>query len=138
MGLFYDQKFTGEDHLAAAIGEALQEQAPKDRSGVPAEAKKRAARVREDAKKDAPTLNTGRLAVAVIIAAALIIGAIALSFMVDSQAISEAGKVAQTPAYKPPELSELKAAAEWLRTLGAAWSAGLVAILLSEKSATTQ
>jgi hypothetical protein len=134
MGIFYERAPSARDHVADAIEEALKEPG---RAGpaVAAEAKKRAAKAKQDAKKDTG-LKVGRVAVAIAIAAALIIGAIVLSAMVDTQAIAEAGKVAQNPAYKPPDVTGLKSAAEWLRTLGAAWSAGLVAVLLTEKPAT--
>jgi hypothetical protein len=133
MGIFYEQRVPTEDHVADAIEQALEED-PGQVQNKKAEAKKRAAKVKEDAKTESPTLKTGRVAIAVVIAAVLIIGAVVLSGAVDNQAIAEATKKVTTPAYVPPELSGLKSAAEWLRTLGAAWSAGLVAVLLSEKA----
>lgn len=136
MGLFYEAKASSEDHLADAIEEALGE----DPTQVPnkkVEAKKRAAKAKQDAKAESPALKTARVAIAVVIAAALIIGAVMLSAAVDAQAIAEATKKVATPAYVPPDLTGLKSAAEWLRTLGAAWSAALVAVLLTEKAGST-
>ena len=134
MGFFYSQKPVGVDHVSAALQEAVQAAPIADPVALAADVQKRATQLTSDLSGGAVTLMVGRVVVAVGIAAALIIGSVVLAFMVDSQAINEAGKMAQNAAYKSPDLSGLKSAAEWLRTLGAAWSAGLVAILLSEKS----
>jgi hypothetical protein len=137
MGLFYEAKPGGQDHVAAAIEDALQEE-PANVPNKAAEAKKRAAKAKQDAQSDPPVLKTARVAVAVLIAAALIVGAVLLSAAMDNQAIAEAAKKVATPTYVSPDLTGLKTAADWLRTLGAAWSAALVAALLSEKAAATQ
>lgn len=135
MGVFYQRRETGADPVKAAIEEALRvDPANLD---VADEAAKRAAKAKEDAKTGEAKLNTGRLLAAIAIAAILVIGAIVLAMMADTQAIAEAGKEAANSAYESPDLA-IKSTAEWLRTLGAAWSAGLVGVLLGEKAGASE
>lgn len=133
MGLFYSRRNDQTDHCAAALQAALEEEpaAIADKAG---EAKRRAAKVRQDSSKEPVEFHARRVAVGTLIAAALVVGAVVLAQAVDNQAISEALRKVQTDGYVPPDLSGLKTVAEWLRTLGAAWSAALVTVLLTEKA----
>ena len=133
MGLFYAPKASGVDHLASTIEDALEVQ-PSAVADKPAEAKKLAAKARQDAASDSPVLLVGRVLVGIAIAATLIVAAIVLSQAVDNQAIADALRKAQTPGYVSPDLEGLKSVAEWLRTIAAAWSAALLTLLLSEKA----
>lgn len=134
MGIFYDRRPDIGPHIETALADALAAVPSGDPARDAAEAKSRTAELTQTIEAQKPPFHAWRVWGAVAIAAALIIGAVVLSIMTDNQAINEAAKVAANPNYKSPDLTGLKGVADWLRTLGAAWSAGLVSVLLSEKA----
>jgi hypothetical protein len=131
VGIFY-RRALDIDALESAIGDAMREDPAKATTD---EVRRRAKTVATAANSAPAQLHVGRLAIAILIAAALIVAAIVLAFMSDAAAIAEAERAAQNQNYEAPDLA-VTAAAEWLRTLASAWSAGLVGLVLGEKSGT--
>ena len=77
-------------------------------------------------------VNGIRILVSLAIGAGLLAAGAFLVWQADQQAIAEAAKAAANPAYKPPNLG-IAAVGTSLITLGGAWSAALVGVILSEK-----
>jgi hypothetical protein len=73
-----------------------------------------------------------RIAVAILVGAALIAAGVCSSGSATSRRSSRAKLVISNPTYKPPTLG-IAAAGTSLITLGGAWSAALVGVILSEK-----
>ena len=77
-------------------------------------------------------VNGVRILAGVAIGAGLLAAGAFLVWQADQQAIAEAAKAAANSAYKPPNLG-IAAVGTSLITLGGAWSAALVGVILSEK-----
>jgi hypothetical protein len=130
MGIFVDQVPANGGAIDEVIEEALR--ADPQLAGDQTQVKKRAQAATKAAKATKPEFHWGRVAVGVLIGAVLILGGILLGIYADNRAIEEAMKVVQNSAYKPPELG-IKGIATTVLGLGAAWSGGLVGVLLGEK-----
>ena len=91
-----------------------------------------AAEVQGAASSAGTVVKTARVVAGLLIAAVLIAGGILLVYLGDQQAIQQAADAAGNPAYKAPALG-IGGAGTTLITLGGAWSAALVGVILSEK-----
>ena len=78
------------------------------------------------------TFHWSRIFIGLVIGGGLLVIAILLSIYADSWAVAQALEKAKTPAYVVPA-STIPALATSIMTLAAAWSAGLIAVVLSEK-----
>lgn len=76
------------------------------------------------------TISWRKVAVGVLLAAALIVGAVIVGMWADAWAAQQALVKVDKPTYVPPT-STLPAIATGLMTLAAAWSAALVTLLLT-------
>lgn len=130
MGIFVDRVPAGDAAIDVVIQDALR--ADPTFAGDEAEIRSRAAAVASAAKATKAEFHWGRVAVAVVIGATLIAVGILLAMYGDTQAIDEARKVVEISGYKSPELG-IKGIATTVLGLGAAWSGGLVGVLLGEK-----
>lgn len=130
MGIFVDRVPANDTALDVVIEEALK--ADPQLANDKAQVRERAATAAKAAKATKSEFHWGRIAVGVVIAAVLLGGGILLAMYADNQAIAEALKAAQNSQYKVPELG-VKAIATTVVGLGAAWSGGLVGLLLGEK-----
>jgi hypothetical protein len=130
VGIFVDRVPVSDTAVDVVIEDALK--ANPQLAGDKAEVKSRAAAAKNAAKSTKTEFHWGRVAVAVLIGAVLLGGGILLAIYADNRAIEEALKAAQNSAYEPPELG-IKAIATTVLGLGAAWSGGLVGVLLGEK-----
>lgn len=134
MGLFFEKQRSGIDPMEKAIAEALKEDPT---NAKPNEAAMRAAKAEQEAKN--ATTNLAKpvpLALAGLLVIVLVVSALYFAILADRQAIAEATKVVQYPNYKSPELM-MRTTATWIQTLAAAWSAGVLGLIVGERAATT-
>lgn len=78
------------------------------------------------------TVHARRIAMAILVGMALIAAGVWLVWLGDQEAIDQAKFVIANPTYKAPTLG-IGAAGTSLITLGGAWSAALIGVVLSEK-----
>jgi hypothetical protein len=78
------------------------------------------------------TVKWKRIGVGLLIGAGLLLAGIALSIYADSWAVDQALRKVASPTYVVPA-SSIPALATSIMTLAAAWSAGLIGVVLSEK-----
>ena len=134
MGLFFEKQRSGRDPMERAIAEALEEDPSKANSK---EAAMRAAKAEQEAKN--ATTNVAKpvpIAFAGLLVIVLVVGSLYFAVIADRQAIAEATKLLEHPDYKSPELM-MRTTATWIQTLAAAWSAGVLGLIVGERAATT-
>lgn len=129
MGLFVDKAASDAD-LEETITETLQADPADARDRVKVRQHVAAAKKAAEARS---TFKWSRIIVGLLIGGGLMLLAIALSIYADNWAADQALQAATTPGYVAPS-SSIPAIAASVMTLAAAWSAGLVAVLLSEKA----
>lgn len=134
MGLFFEKQRPAIDPMEVAIAEALKED-PKNAD--PNQAAMRAAKAEKEAKN--ATTNVAKpvpLALAGLLVIGLVVSSLYFAMIADRQAIAEATKLLEHPDYKSPELM-MRTTATWIQTLAAAWSAGVLGLIVGERAATT-
>jgi hypothetical protein len=125
VGLFVERQSTAG--LSGAVSAMLR--ADPTTAGDPAKVAEAVAAVEASGKA---TFRWSRIAVGILIAAALIAVGAGLVWLGDQEAIGLARDAAANPDFKPPTLG-ISAAGTSVLTLAAAWSAALVATILAEK-----
>ncbi len=129
MGLFVERQPSESMH---SVVRGLLAQTPDDTAAVEALVPSAAADAQRAASEAPTVLKTSRIVAGVAVAAVLIGVGILLVFLGDQQAIQQAADAAANPAYKAPALG-IGTAGTTLITLGGAWSAALIGVILSEK-----
>lgn len=126
MGLFVER--TPSPTLQGIVAGALAAPSSTDAGAIQAIA----ASVQAAANAGPVTVKGLRIAMGVLVGVALIAAGVWLVWLGDQQAIEQAKFVISNPTYKPPTLG-IAAAGTSLLTLGSAWSAALIGVILTEK-----